>query len=65
MNLYLSQKLPDVRTTHIRLFIGHVGAFGTARGSVILEEEQTDKTPALIKLTFLVRETSMNKSASQ
>ena len=26
---------------------------------------RADKTPALIKLTFLVRETSVNKSASQ
>lgn len=47
-----------MRATHIRLFFGHVGAFETTRGNVILAADKTDKTPTLMKLTFLTRETA-------
>lgn len=47
-----------MRHTPLRLFIGYADALGTALGNVIFKANKTDQTPALRKLTFLVRETA-------
>lgn len=46
MNFYISQKLPDVHTTQIRLLIGPVGALGTALSNVVLKgQNRQDPCP--------------------
>lgn len=43
---------------HTLQIVGHISAYGTVLGNMMLEANNTDQTPALMKLTFLVWETA-------